>query len=158
MSKNWTIVTEELNFHFHPFLTAHAFQVRPLSLFWPPTYFETVEFNFMWTVHFHPFLTTHTLLSAVQFHFRRTVHFHPFLTTHALLSTIQFHSLWTVHFRVLDRPLYVLSDRSLWPRTVHFWGFGPSIFPQDRPLSPRPGKVTFRGISGFLSKNKEIMH
>ena len=90
---------------------------RPLSPpFWPPTHF---------------WVSSSFILCGPST-------FTPFLTTHALLSTVQFYSLWTVHFRVLDRPLYVLSDRPLWPRTVHFWGFGPSTFTQlDRPLSLR---------------------
>ena len=38
----------------------------------------------------------------------------------------------------VDRPLFVVLDRPLSLKTVHFWAFGPSTFTQlDRPLSPR---------------------
>ena len=61
-------------------------------------------------------------------------------------------------FRVggkVDGLLYILSDRPLWPRTVHFWGFWPSTFTQlDRPLSPRTvhfhlDPLVYHKINGF---------
>ena len=64
---------------------------------------------------------------------------------------------WTSSF--VDCQLYVLSDRPLWPRTFHFWGFRPSTFNQfDRPLSLRtvhfhldPEKSAFQ--SYFYNQN-----
>ena len=81
---------------------------------WPPTYFGTVDFH---------------ASNFIPFDFPRTLEDRP------VSLLMDFRS--TVHTFV-DRPLYVFSDRPLWPRSVYFWSFWPSNFTKlDRPLSPK---------------------